>query len=232
MAKNETAVAITEATPEQIAEVIRGQVAVIGEIELRGNFEKLKLGAMVSEAVRILRLEGAAGRGVGHAGDGALGWWGEVCPKREDGSPVIPYKTVVRWRQAAENLPTLMGVGVMKREEVVALLANDPAEAVGERAELLSSAERLANGMSMRQLLLWGGDESAKKVGRPKGAAKFEFKKDPPEVEAARIWAEIKNSLECATLRDSIEVLEPRIAVIMVGVLKDLEKRLAKRANG
>ena len=51
-------------------------------------------------------------------------------------------------------------------------------------------------------------------------------------MEAARIWAEIKNSLECATLRDSIEVLEPRIAVIMVGVLKDLEKRLAKRANG
>ncbi len=152
-------VAVAEATPEQIAEVIRAQVAVVGEIELRGNFEKLKLGAMVSEAVRILKLEGAQ-TGRGHAGDGALGWWGEVCPRREDGSPVYSYRTVMKWRQAAENLPTLMGVGAATRDEVVALLANDPAEAVGERAELLSSAERLANGMSMRQLLLWGGDEA------------------------------------------------------------------------
>lgn len=155
-------VAAKEATPEQIAAVIREQVAVVGQIELRGNFEKLKLGAMVSEAVRILRLEGAQ-TGRGHAGDGAAGWWNEVCPRREDGSPVIPYGTVMRWRQAAESLPALMGVGAATRGEVVALLAADPAEAVGEEnAKLLSSAERLANGMSMRQMLLWGGDEAAR----------------------------------------------------------------------
>ena len=215
-----------------ITQAIRQQVAVVGEIELRGNFEKLKLGAMVSEAVRRLKLDGEAQTGRGHSGGGALGWWNEVCPKGEAGEPVISYKTVMKWKQAAENLPALMGKGAPARGKLLSLMAKNPEKAVGNGAKLLSSAEKAANGMTMRQMLLWGGDDEPKKPGRPVGAAKkAEFVKEPPEKESARIWAEIKNSLENPSIRDSIKTLEPRIAGIMVQVLNRLEKMLDDRAR-
>jgi len=163
------AVARQDQIEETIKTAIRQQVAVIGEIELRGNFEKLKLGAMVSEAVKRLQLCGAQ-TGRGHAGDGALGWWGDVCPRKPSGEPVIAYKTVMMWKQAAENLPGMIGVKEGKREAVVALLAENPEEAVGKDAKILESAEKAANGMTMRQMLLWGGEEAKGKAGRPAGS--------------------------------------------------------------
>jgi len=162
--KNEVTVAGNEPIEETIKTAIRQQVAVIGEIELRGNFEKLKLGAMVSEAVKRLQIDGAQ-TGRGHAGGGAVGWWGEVCPLKPSGEPVIAYRTVMMWKQAAENLPQLMGVGVMNADKMIQLMAENPEEAVGKDAKILESAEKAANGMTMRQMLLWGGEEE-KKRGR------------------------------------------------------------------
>jgi len=169
---DEVTVATSEPIEETIRTAIRQQVAVIGEIELRGNFEKLKLGAMVSEAVKRLKLDGAQ-TGRGHYGDGALGWWNEVCPKNEAGETLIKYRTVMMWKQAAENLPQLMGVGVMKAGKMIELMAKDPEEAVGKDTKILESAERAANGMTMRQMLLWGGEEEKRKPGRPVGTGPF-----------------------------------------------------------
>ena len=35
--------------------------------------------------------------------------------------------------------------------------------------DILTSAERVAKGMTMRQMLLWGDDEAPRSAGRPKG---------------------------------------------------------------
>lgn len=161
-----------------IKKAIGRQVAVIQGVELRGNFEKLKLGAMVSEAARLLKLEDGDPRGRGHAGAGALGWWEDVCPRDKDGKPVIAYKSVMRWKEAAEKIPTIMGKGVMESGKVLALLAKDPEKVVGKDAKILKSAEKMANGMTMRQMLLWGGDEepSAKGKKASPGAPKAKCK--------------------------------------------------------
>lgn len=161
-----------------IKKAIGRQVAVIQGVELRGNFEKLKLGAMVSEAARLLKIEDGDPRGRGHAGAGALGWWDDVCPRDKDGKPVIAYRTVMQWKEAAEKLSEKMAVGGGKREAIMCTLAKDPANVVGKDAKILKSAEKMANGMTMRQMLLWGGDEepSAKGKKASPGAPKAKCK--------------------------------------------------------
>ena len=157
-----------------IKKAIGRQVQVVQGVELRSNFEKLKLGAMVSEAVRQLKLENGASRGPTAAGGGALGWWDDVCPRDKDGQPVIAYRTVMKWKEAAERLPALIGgaagVRALPSDKVMGILAKDPTKVVGKDAKILASAEKLANGMTMRQMLLWGGDEQAKGRGRKPGS--------------------------------------------------------------
>ena len=159
-------IAIRQASAQRtdIKKAITRQVATVQGVELRGNLEKLKLGAMVSEAVRILKLEDAAQTGRGHAGGGALGWWNDVCPADESGAPVIPYRTVMMWKQAAENLAGyLRHIGPGKLEsDILALMAKNPKKLVGKDAKILASAEKAANGMTMRQMLLWGDSEPVK----------------------------------------------------------------------
>ena len=187
-------VAASAADAATIATAIRQQVALVGEIELRGNFEKLKLGAMVSEAVKRLQLEDlAANRGRNSVGGGALGWWNDVCPKNDAGETVIKYKTVMMWKAAAENLPKLMGLGLMKADKMLALLAENPEEAVGKDAKILASAEKAANGMTMRQMLLWGGDEPKGKPGRPVGSVSQYNKPDTndPATCARAEWSRV-----------------------------------------
>lgn len=179
-----------------IAEAIRMQVAVVGEIELRGNFEKLKLGAMVSEAVRRLNLAGEIQTGRGHSGGGALGWWNEVCPKDDTGAPVIAYRTVMMWKQAAENLPVLMGKGARESGKLLSLMAKDPAAAVGKDAKILASAEIAANGMTMRQMLLWGGEEDKRKPGRPAGGVVEYRKKSSLECAVEAVWPTVQHLLK------------------------------------
>lgn len=153
-----------------IKKAIGRQVQVVQGVELRSNFEKLKLGAMVSEAVRQLKLENGASRGPTAAGGGALGWWDDVCPRDKDGQPVIAYRTVMQWKEAAERLSEMMAVGGGKSESIMVTLSKNPKKAVGKDAKILASAEKLANGMTMRQMLLWGGDEQAKGRGRKPGS--------------------------------------------------------------
>ena len=149
-----------------IKKAIVRQVAVIQGVELRGNFEKLKLGAMVSEAARLLKIEDGDPRGRGHAGAGALGWWEDVCPRDKDGKPVIAYKSVMRWKEAAERLPLLMGEDGLEVAKMISLMAKNPKKVIGKDAKILQSAEKMANGMTMRQMLLWGGDEEPAAKGK------------------------------------------------------------------
>lgn len=179
-----------------IKKAIGRQVQVVRGVELRSNFEKLKLGAMVSEAVRQLKLEDpAANRGRNAAGGGALGWWDDVCPRDKDGEAVIPYRSVMRWKEAAERLSEMMAVGGGKSESIMVTLSKNPKKAVGKDAKILASAEKLANGMTMRQMLLWGGEAEPDRrggKGRPKGT-KADLSKKPDSTDtiaAARaVWS-------------------------------------------
>lgn len=190
---NETAVAVVTAgtqmrrsaslptVAEQVAQTIRVQVNVVAGVELMGNFEKLKLGAMVSEAVRLLKLDVAAERGPTAKGGGAKGWWETTCPKTADGEAVIPYYTMMRWKIAAEKLPEIlcshdMANPGIRNEDVrrhyaktLAALAKDPKALLRNDRDILTSAERVAKGMTMRQMLLWG-DGEPRGPGRPKGS--------------------------------------------------------------
>ena len=164
-----------------IVKTIAKQIEAVRGAELRSTFEKLKLGAMVKQAVTMLGLDSKGGNG--SRGDGVKGWWDENF-RGEDGQPVIAYKTLMMWISAAENLPRILDLGKevkingrpgripMREDEVMALLAKDP-EQVIKRSEknILESAEKVANGMTMRQMLLWGGDDDVRK-GRQGGANK------------------------------------------------------------
>ena len=171
-----------EMNRDGIVKTIARQIEAVRGAELRSTFEKLKLGAMVKQAVTLLGLEG---RGRGNVGIGVKGWWDENF-KGADGQPVIKYTTLMNWISAAEKLSEKMAVGGGKSEAIMCTLAKDPANVVGKEAKILKSAEKVANGMTMRQMLLWGDDEEARRPGRPKGSGSgaVEYKK--------------KSALECA----------------------------------
>ena len=177
-------VTVASQNRDGIVKTIARQIEAVKGAELRSTFEKLKLGAMVKQAVTLLGLEG---RGNGHAGDGVKGWWDENF-KDASGQPVIPYRTLMNWIAAAEKIPQIMGKGgVMERDKVLALLAKDPEQVISKSdRKFLESAEKVSKGMTMRQMLLWGDDAEPRHAGRPKGsgAAEVEYKK--------------KSSMECA----------------------------------
>ena len=176
-------VTVASQNRDGIVKTIARQIEAVKGAELRSTFEKLKLGAMVKQAVTLLGLEG---RGNGHAGDGVKGWWDENF-KDASGQPVIPYRTLMNWIAAAEKIPQIMGKGVMERDKVLALLAKDPEQVISKSdRKFLESAEKVSKGMTMRQMLLWGDDAEPRHAGRPKGsgAADGEYRK--------------RSSLECA----------------------------------
>ena len=177
-------VTVASQNRDGIVKTIARQIEAVKGAELRSTFEKLKLGAMVKQAVTLLGLEG---RGNGHAGDGVKGWWDENF-KDASGQPVIKYTTLMNWIAAAEEIPQIMGKGgVMERDKVLALLAKDPEQVISKSdRKFLESAEKVSKGMTMRQMLLWGDDAEPRHAGRPKGtgAGPVEYKK--------------KSSLECA----------------------------------
>lgn len=195
--------------------------------EKTGEFfrEVVKFGALLNE------VESFIGNDAKRDGSGLKGWLEENCPD-------VNYNTAVGYKLMASKCAKMIGGGTQAiaclqgREEVI-----EPAsqEVVTIDAQFIEKRDALFEQVESRRQLeqMWFDfcGKGAKKAGRPAGSKNFEFKKDPPEVESARIWAELKNNLECATLRDSVAFLEPRIAGIMVGVLKDLEKLLTKRAN-
>ena len=176
-------VTVASQNRDGIVKTIARQIEAVKGAELRSTFEKLKLGAMVKQAVTLLGLEG---RGNGHAGDGVKGWWDEHF-KDASGQPVIKYTTRMNWIAAAEKIPQIMGKGVMERDKVLALLAKDPEQVISKSdRKFLESAEKVSKGMTMRQMLLWGDDAEPRHAGRPKGsgAADGEYRK--------------RSSLECA----------------------------------
>ena len=174
---------------EGIMNAIARQIEVVQKAELVLLFQRLRLGALVKNSVVLLGMDSKGGNG--SRGDGVKGWWEENY-KGADGKPVIEYWTLMKWIEAAEKIPEIMrsrgyaGFEKMTAEKIIALLAKDPEKVVGKEAKLLNSAEKVANGMTMRQMLLWGDDEEARRPGRPKGsgAGAVEYKK--------------KSALECA----------------------------------
>ena len=179
-------------TAANVYDKIGHQINVVKFMELRSNFEKLRLGAMVREAVNFLGIESQGGRG--HEGEGVKGWW-EDHFKDADGKPVIEYRTLMKYVEAAEALPKYLnaiGAGCGKSEaQIKKVLSKNPGKKFKkDELKLLASAEKAANEVTMKQLLLFGGEEDARgkrgKAGRPKGtgAGAVEYKK--------------KSSLECA----------------------------------
>lgn len=75
-----------------IVKTIARQIEAVKGAELRSTFEKLKLGAMVKQAVTLLGLDSKGGNG--SVGLGVKGWWDENF-KDASGQPVIPYRTLM-----------------------------------------------------------------------------------------------------------------------------------------
>lgn len=253
---NETAVAVVTAgtqmrrsaslptVAEQVAQTIRVQVNVVAGVELRGNFEKLKLGAMVSEAVRLLKLDVAAERGPTAKGGGAKGWWETTCPKTADGEAVIPYYTMMRWKIAAEKLPEILcshdmaNPGIRNEDvrrryaQTLAALAKDPKSMLRNDRDILTSAERVAKGMTMRQMLLWGDDEAPRGPGRPKGTGAGGdgevVRKLSRADEAKTIWNRLLQDVTKRSAKDAVPLLgeaEARVAYDTLGDVRALLKR-------
>ena len=180
-----------------IVRTIARQIEAVRAAELRSTYEKLRLGAMVKQAVTLLGLEG---RGNGHAGGGVKGWW-DANFKGPEGEPIIAYKTLMMWIAAAEKLPALLtaerGGGVVAQDKMLALLAKDP-EAVIAKSErkVLESAEKVANGMTLRQMLLWGDDAEPRRPGRPAGSVAGEYRKRTAEEAAVEaVWPTVSHLL-------------------------------------
>lgn len=207
MKKKDTAAVVPVVIEEQnalaaqnaggIVKTIAQQIEAVRGAELRSTFEKIKLGAMVKQAVTLLGLDSRGGRG--KVGEGVKGWW-ESNFKGADGQPLIRYTTLMNWIAAAEKLPQLLDLGKdvsirgragripMMEHEVMSLLAKDPEQVIAKsERKVLESAEKVANGMTLRQMLLWGDDAEPRRPGRPKGsvaASEGEYKK--------------RSALECA----------------------------------
>ena len=236
---------------EQVAQAIRVQVNVVAGVEVRGNFEKLKLGAMVSEAVRLLKLDGASERGPTAKDGGAKGWWEATCPKTANGEPVIPYQTMMRWKVAAEKLPEIlcshdMANAGIRNEDVrrdyaktLAALAKDPKALLRNDRAILTSAERVAKGMTMRQMLLCGGDDGARGPGRPKGSGAGgdgdPVRKLSRADEAKFIWNRLLQETAKRSVRDAVPLLgeaETRVAYDTLGDVRALLKRHLEELAG
>ena len=222
---------VTVATQNRdgIVKTIARQIEAVKGAELRSTFEKLKLGAMVKQAVTLLGLEG---RGNGHAGDGVKGWWDENF-KDASGQPVIPYRTLMNWIAAAEKIPQIMGKGgVMERDKVLALLAKDPEQVISKNdRKFLESAEKVSKGMTMRQMLLWGDDAEPRHAGRPKGsgaAADGPVRKLSRADEAKAIWNRFLQEAAKRSVKDALPLLgeaETKVAYDALGDLRALLRR-------
>ena len=228
--------AVVAQNRDGIVKTIARQIEAVRGAELRSTFEKLKLGAMVKQAVTLLGLDS---RGRGHSGEGVKGWWDENF-KGEDGQPLIKYTTLMNWIEAAEKLPALIGGSASADPDgVMKLLAKDPEKVVGKEAKILKSAEKVANGMTMRQMLLWGDDEEARgkgKRGRPAGT-KADLSKKPDATDAlaaARAaWSKIivPADREAVALRAAAMLLNAEDVENAKIVLGNLIEMLKERAE-
>ena len=231
--------AVVAQNRDGIVKTIARQIEAVRGAELRSTFEKLKLGAMVKQAVTLLGLDSQGGRG--HSGEGVKGWWDENF-KGEDGQPVIQYWTLMKWISAAEKLSALIGGSASADPDgVMKLLAKDPEKVVGKDAKILKSAKKVANGMTMRQMLLWGDDEEARgkggaRRGRPAGT-KADLSKKPDATDAlaaARAaWSKIivPADREAVALQAAAKLLNAEDVESAKIVLGNLIEMLKERAE-
>ena len=231
--------AVVAQNRDGIVKTIARQIEAVRGAELRSTFEKLKLGAMVKQAVTLLGLDSQGGRG--HSGEGVKGWWDENF-RGEDGQPLIKYHTLMNWIEAAEKLPALIGGSASADPDgVMKLLAKDPEKVVGKEAKILKSAEKVANGMTMRQMLLWGDDEEARgkgKAGRPKGttkpvpenyAAAHKTNAENAATAYAILWKELDKKRQLPNLASLLSIEDARsIHELIKPVFEALRKRVGE----
>ena len=225
-------VTVASQNRDGIVKTIARQIEAVKGAELRSTFEKLKLGAMVKQAVTLLGLDSKGGNG--SVGLGVKGWWDENF-KDASGQPVIPYRTLMNWIAAAEKIPQIMGKGVMERDKVLALLAKDPEQVISKSdRKFLESAEKVSKGMTMRQMLLWGDDAEPRHAGRPKGTkADLSRKVDSTDVVAAAraVWSQVIVPADrCAVaLKGAAKLLTLEDVENAKAVLSALMEMLAER---
>lgn len=209
-----TAVAVIESGVEEqnalaaqnaggIVRTIAQQIEAVRQAELICLFQRLRLGALVKNSVALLGLEG---RGKGHKGDGAKGWW-ESTFRDADGSLPVSYDKIMRWGRAAEKIPQILrdkGYACAKNltaEKIIAILAKNPEQVISnDDREVLDVADKETNGMTLRQMLLWGDDAEPKRPGRPKGSGKSgdgEYKqKSTLECAVETVWPTVEYMLK------------------------------------
>ena len=226
---------------EGIMNAIARQIEVVQKAELVLLFQRLRLGALVKNSVVLLGMDSKGGNG--SRGDGVKGWWEENY-KGADGQPVIKYTTLMNWISAAEKIPEIMrsrgyaGFEKMTAEKIIALLAKDPEKVVGKEAKLLNSTEKVANGMTMRQMLLRGDAEEARRPGRPKGSGKpapesyaavHKTASENAATAYAIVWGELDKKRQLPNLASLLKVEDARdILALVEPVYHALKKRVGE----
>ena len=116
----------------------------------------------------------------------------------------------------------------------MALLAKDPEQVIAKsERKVLDSAEKVANGMTLRQMLPWGDDAEPKRPGRPVGSKAQTPKIDTnnPTVAARAEWSRViaVAAQNDAALRASARLLEQEDVENGLTILRTLTDYLKER---
>ena len=203
---------------------ITQQIKRVKLADLKCNFERIRLGAMVALAVVKFGIDGIPKAGRGSVG--ALGWWNEHFV-RADGTVEVPYTTVMRWACAARNMTRLMGVTC---EDGLKVLSHEGVPTVKQH-KLLTNAEKVANNMTMKELLADASVDPGV-PGRKAGQAPAQpyVKKTPVEI-ANRMWANLMSEAIKPHLAEQASVLTYEDARGYYDTLAPLMNALKRRID-
>ena len=233
--------AIVSARPviseKEMVGMMKTQIGAIKAADLSANFERIRFGAMVNEAVQILKLDNGPQTGRGHAGTGALGWYNRMFAE-SDGKPAFSYKTVMRWMCAARNMAQLQAGNTNPNDLLKLLAAPDAPIATMLDAEALESAEKIANGHTMKQLLMpWMEEDEKKSPGRKAAMSAEEYQtkpRDRGELATMRFNRIARETGKWRTLCEDAEYLDWNYADILMKSLEPimaaLKERVARKA--
>ena len=232
--------AIVSARPviseEEMVGMMKTQIGAIKAADLSANFERIRFGAMVNEAVQILKLDNgvSARRGPTAKGNGASTWYNRNFAESE-GKPAFSYQTVMRWMCAARNIAQLQA-GNMGPDNLMKLLAA-PDTAIDSvlDAEALESAEKIANGHTMKQLLMpWMEEDEKKSPGRKAAMSAEEYqtkRRDRGELATMRFNRIARETGKWRTLCEDAEYLDWNYAEALMKSLEPIMAALKERVS-
>lgn len=230
--------AIVSARPviseEEMVGMMKTQIGAIKAADLSANFERIRFGAMVNEAVQILKLDNGPQTGRGHAGKGALGWYNRMFAEA-DGKPAFSYVTVTRWMCAARNIAQLQAGNTNPNDLLKLLAAPDAPIATMLDAEALESAEKIANGHTMKQLLMpWMEEDEKKSPGRKAAMSAEEYqtkRRDRGELATMRFNRIARETGKWRTLCEDAEYLDWNYAEALMKSLEPIMAALKERVS-